>query len=173
MIFSFQAARWATGPLNQATWPPQSDAGVGIGILRGLERLGDSWESLKISGFHHIPGSWTNSPYFLKIFLISFGFAYNFSFWQNYRVFNIIHQKTQYKPIGHQDFRGVNVTKSRFHHIPASWTNDPYFLKILLIFIVLSKLSVFQNYSMKKHQKTIGYQDYCGVDPKIRYKNGV
>ena len=29
----------ATGPLTQATGPPQSDAGVGIGMLRGIPLL--------------------------------------------------------------------------------------------------------------------------------------
>ena len=31
----YGATQWAKGPLNQATGPPQSDAGVGIGMLRG------------------------------------------------------------------------------------------------------------------------------------------
>ena len=29
----------ATGPLTQATGPPRSDAGVGIGMLRGISLL--------------------------------------------------------------------------------------------------------------------------------------
>ena len=43
-----------------------------------------------ISRFHHIPGSGTNGPYFLKIFLISLGFAYDFAFCQNNGLSRII-----------------------------------------------------------------------------------
>ena len=53
----WSASVQATGPLNQATGPPQSDAGVGIGMLRGA---GDSltWKKK----------SWFDLPHFRSMF---------------------------------------------------------------------------------------------------------
>ena len=82
----------APGPPRQATGPPRSDAGVGIGILKGLVM---SWESKrfkkwilqkyrestripkiqkvnlrKITRFHADPQLWTNGDTFSNICLI-------------------------------------------------------------------------------------------------------
>ena len=58
----------------------------------------------KISRFHNIPGSSTNPPHFLKIFLISLGFAYDFAFCQNNGLSRIIPWKNTQNPINRQDF---------------------------------------------------------------------
>ena len=60
----------------------------------------------KISRFHHIPGSGTNGPYFLKIFLISLGFAYDFAFCQNNGFVRIIPRKNIQNPLRREDFWG-------------------------------------------------------------------
>ena len=60
----------------------------------------------KISRFHHIPGSGTNRPHFLKIFLISLGFAYHFAFCQNNWFVRIIQRKNTQNPLRWFDFFG-------------------------------------------------------------------
>ena len=54
----------------------------------------------KISRFHHIPGSGTSRPHFLKIFLISLGFAYDFAFCKNNGFVRIIQRKLLPKTLG-------------------------------------------------------------------------
>ena len=58
----------------------------------------------KISRFHHIPGSGTNGQHFLKIFLSSLGFAYDFAFCQNIGLSRIIPRKNTKNPINRQNF---------------------------------------------------------------------
>ena len=61
----------------------------------------------KIPRFHHIPGSGTNRPHFLKIFLISLGFAYDFAFCQNNGFVRIIQPKNTRNPLRTYDFVGA------------------------------------------------------------------
>ena len=102
-------------------------------------------EYVKISRFHHIPGSWTNGPHFLKIFLISLAFAYDFSFCQNYGSFKIIPPKNIEKPISHKIFSG-NMSKYQdsttfLVHEHIVHTSQKYFdfTGICLWFCILSK----------------------------------
>ena len=60
----------------------------------------------KISRFHYIPGSGTNGPHFLKIFMISLGFAYDFPFCQNNGFVRIIPRKNTKIPLQSEDFFG-------------------------------------------------------------------
>ena len=60
-----------------------------------------------MSRLHNIPGSWTNRPYFLKMFLISLGFAFDFSLCQNYPSYKIIPSKKTIK----KRFWKLNVEK--------------------------------------------------------------
>ena len=99
----------------------------------------------KISRFHHIPGSGSNGPYFLKIFLISLGFAYDFSFCQNYGWFRIIPPKNTQKPINHPKF---------LKRIPQIWykkyggLRGPENVEILAFQKVeISKIQIFQGCS--------------------------
>ena len=59
-----------------------------------------------ISRFHHIPGSGTNGQRFLKRFLISVGFAYDFAFCQNNGLSRLIPWKKTQKTINHPKFFG-------------------------------------------------------------------
>ena len=61
----------------------------------------------KISRFHHIPGSGTHGPHFLKIFLISFGFAYDFSLCQNNGFVRIIPRTNTEHPPRSEDLFGA------------------------------------------------------------------
>ena len=65
----------------------------------------------KITRLHHIPGSGTNRPHFLKIFLISFGFAYDFAFCQNNGFVRIIQRKLLPKTLGIEKFFGGELLK--------------------------------------------------------------
>ena len=58
----------------------------------------------KISRFHHIPGSCTPWGILFRNILISLGFAYDFSFCQNYGWFRIIQPKNTQKTINHTKF---------------------------------------------------------------------
>ena len=55
----------------------------------------------KISRFHHIPGSYKPQGTLFRNILISFGFAYDFSFCQNYGWFRIIPPKNTQNTINH------------------------------------------------------------------------
>ena len=59
-----------------------------------------------MSRFHHIPGSGTNGPHLLKIFLISLGFAYDFALCQNNGFVRIIQRKLLPKTLGIEKFFG-------------------------------------------------------------------
>ena len=65
----------------------------------------------EISRFRHIPGSGTNGPHFLKIFLISLGFAYDFAFCQNNGFVRIIQSKLLPKTLGIEQFFGRELRK--------------------------------------------------------------
>ena len=109
-----------------------------------------------------------------KIFLISLGFAYDFSFCQNYGWFRIRPPKNTEKPISHKIFFGEYVKISRFHHIPGSYKPQVALWKIFLNSIGFAyDFSFCQNYGpfYEKSQKSASKRRFFG-GKLIGLKNG-